>query len=236
MSRLPGKERVVFDCNIFVQAIAFEHGPAAAALRLVEEGVIELFVSKAVLAELRRVLGYEEVRAMSASMTPTLIEAFLQRLTYRATLRKRVPRVFEYARDPDDEPYLDLAVSVKADLGQPAHRVAEDLLPARADLDKLGIARGKAADPGDRQLVHSVGEQIDRRAHRHVRVPHMRGYGTRSRRLRLTRPWPPGDRAPGPMPARAALPSRRPTVISSLRSGAAPRGRRQRRNRSWRKS
>lgn len=114
MSKRATRPRVVFDCNIYVQAIAFADGPAADALRLMESGDVELFISKATLSELRRVLGYEEVRAMSPGMTPVLIGAFLDRLTFRATLQRRVRRAFRYQRDPDDEPYLDLAAAAKA--------------------------------------------------------------------------------------------------------------------------
>ena len=115
MTRSVRRPTVVFDCNILVQAIAFEDGPAAEAFRLAESGRFELFVSKATLAELRRVLGYEEVRAISPNMTPVRIAAFLRRLTFRATLLRRVRRQFHFQRDPKDEPYLDLVAAAKAD-------------------------------------------------------------------------------------------------------------------------
>jgi len=115
MSEGPRRLRVVFDCNTLIQAVAFDEGPAAAGFRLVEAGAFELFVSKATLAELRRVLGYEEVLAISPNLTPVRIAAFLQRLTFRGTLLRRVGRVFHFARDPMDEPYLDLAAAAKAD-------------------------------------------------------------------------------------------------------------------------
>ena len=97
MSRAPGRTRVVFDCNTYIQAMAFEEGPAAAALRLVESGEVELFVSKATIRELRRVLAYEQVRAISPRMTPLIIVAFLQRLRYRARLQRRVRHIFTFA-------------------------------------------------------------------------------------------------------------------------------------------
>lgn len=115
MSRLPGRLRVVFDCNTYLQAIAFDDGPAAAAFRLAESGECEVFVSKATLAELRPVLAYEDVLAISPNMTPLRIAAFLERLRYRVSLRRRVRRFFHFARDPLDEPYLDLAAAAKAD-------------------------------------------------------------------------------------------------------------------------
>lgn len=115
MSQPPGRVRVVLDCNTCIQAIAFENGPAAAALRLAESQGFELCISKATLAELRRVLTYDEVLAISPNLTPAVINAFLDRLTYRATLCRRVRRTFVYARDPKDEPYMNLAATVKAD-------------------------------------------------------------------------------------------------------------------------
>jgi uncharacterized protein len=115
VSRAPGRWRAVFDCNTVLQAAAFADGPAAECIRLVESGVVALFVSKATLAELRRVFEYPEVLAMSPSMTPEHTAPFLQRLTFRATLVRRVPHVFRFARDPKDEPYIDLAVAAKAD-------------------------------------------------------------------------------------------------------------------------
>ncbi|HEY2584437.1 MAG TPA: putative toxin-antitoxin system toxin component, PIN family [Tepidisphaeraceae bacterium] len=109
------RPRVVFDCNVLVQAVAFDNGPAARCLRLVESGQIDLLVSRPTLAELRRVLNYEEVLAISPNMTPRRIGAFLKRLTFRARLVCRTPHVMDYPRDPADEPYIDLAVAAGAD-------------------------------------------------------------------------------------------------------------------------
>jgi putative PIN family toxin of toxin-antitoxin system len=109
------RPRTIFDCNIFVQAVAFEDGPAAAAVRLAEMGRVDLFFSKAILAEVRRVIRYDEVRAISRNAMPARIDAILDHLTYRGTLLRRVRHLFDYPRDPDDEPYLDLAVAAKAE-------------------------------------------------------------------------------------------------------------------------
>jgi putative PIN family toxin of toxin-antitoxin system len=103
------------DCNTLVQAIAFDNSPASLCLRLAEQGIVELFISKATLAELRRVLAYEEILAISPNMTPERIDAFLQRLTYRAALVRNVRHTMDYPRDPDDEAYLDLAIAAKTD-------------------------------------------------------------------------------------------------------------------------
>ena len=115
MKRAPGRLRVVFDCNTFIQGVSFDAGPAAECIRLFEAGRFELFISKPVLAELRRVLNYAEVIAISPSMTPQRIGAFLDRVIYRATLVRRVPRFMTFERDPNDEPYLNLGAAIKAD-------------------------------------------------------------------------------------------------------------------------
>ena len=136
MSRPPGRPRVVFDCNTSVQAVAYDDGPAAECLRLAESGLFELFVSRATLRELRRVLEYEEVLAISPSMTPERIGAFLERLTFRATLLRRVPHILDYPRDPKDEPYIDLASAAKADYLVSRDKDLLSLMTARSVIAK----------------------------------------------------------------------------------------------------
>ena len=115
MSRLPGRPRAVFDCNILIQAVVFGSGPAAACLQIVERGQVELLLSKMTLAELRRVLAYREVLEITPELTLVRIASFVERLTFRATLIRRVRHMFDYPRDPDDEPYIDLAIAGRAD-------------------------------------------------------------------------------------------------------------------------
>jgi predicted nucleic acid-binding protein len=47
-------------------------------------------------------------------MTSERIGAFFQRLSFRATLIRRVLHTINYPRDPKDEPYLDLAIAAHA--------------------------------------------------------------------------------------------------------------------------
>lgn len=115
------RPRAIFDCNTFVQAMAFEHGPAGQCLRLFEAGAFELLVSRSILSELRRVLDYAEVRAISPNLTDKRIGAFLSRIAFRSTLVRRVRHSIDFPRDPKDQPYLDLAVTTK-----PAFLVTRD--------------------------------------------------------------------------------------------------------------
>src|SRR4051812_49118882 len=109
------RPNVVFDCNVYVQAISRMNGPAAAALRLIEENRITLHLSKPILREIRRTLQYPEIRQRNPQVTEEVIDAFLARVSFRGILHRDVPHIFDYARDPDDEPYIDLAVAVSAD-------------------------------------------------------------------------------------------------------------------------
>lgn len=111
----PSRPDVVFDCNTLFQAMSRANGPAAHALRLVEQNLITLHISKAVLRELRRILDYPELREKNPHLTREVIDEFLVRLVFRGVLQRDVPHIFTYPRDPEDEPYLDLAAAVQAD-------------------------------------------------------------------------------------------------------------------------
>jgi putative PIN family toxin of toxin-antitoxin system len=111
----PSRPDVVFDCNVFLQAITRVNGPAAQALRLVEQNAVTLYLSKAILREFRRTLTYPEISRKTPQVTDAAIDTFLARLSFRGLLLRHVPHVFDYARDPDDEPYVDLAAAAKAD-------------------------------------------------------------------------------------------------------------------------
>ena len=106
--------KVVFDCMIFLQAAANGESPAANALDLLDTGEIQLYLSAPILEEVRDVLGRGEVRTALPQISDVRIEALFRRLDKKAVMVRNVPRSFEYSRDPTDEPYLNLAIAVKA--------------------------------------------------------------------------------------------------------------------------
>ncbi len=106
---------VVVDCNVFVLAAANQKSHAARILDLLDEGKITLYVTNLILAEARYVLNRSDVRASLRKLTDVAVEALFERLDQSATLIKQVPRRFVYPRDPKDEPYINLAVEMKAD-------------------------------------------------------------------------------------------------------------------------
>ncbi len=109
------KPRVVFDCNVLLQAAAREKSGAAKCLNLAESGLIQLFVSREVLAEVEDVLDRPKIRAHFPDLSDEIVGAFLKRLQKLSVLVRLVPKKFSYPRDEDDEPYLNLAVAAGAD-------------------------------------------------------------------------------------------------------------------------
>jgi putative PIN family toxin of toxin-antitoxin system len=104
----------VFDCMIFLQGAARRESSAGASLALVEFGAIRLFVSHDILVEVREVLARPRVRQSFPALTDQIVKRFIAAIEERATVISEVPRIFRFERDPKDEPYINLAVAVRA--------------------------------------------------------------------------------------------------------------------------
>lgn len=105
----------VFDCNVLLQAASREKSVAAKCLRFVEKGLVRLYLSEDVLAEVEDVLNRSEIRNHFQTLTDEIVEAFLLRLRKKSQFIRSVPKEFDYSRDPDDEVYINLAVCAEAD-------------------------------------------------------------------------------------------------------------------------
>lgn len=92
-----------------------QRGPAAEAFRYMDRGLIDVYLSRSTLRELRAALDYPDVRKKFPGLEDHQIGAFIKRLTYRGILLRRVPHVFDYPRAKQDEAYIDLAAAAKAD-------------------------------------------------------------------------------------------------------------------------
>ena len=103
----------VFDCNVFVQAVAFP-GAAYHCFAHVLHGPDRLLTSKYVLDEARYVLSMPWLQAKLPGITPKRVEALFHHLHRTAVYVERVPKVFDFPPDPDDAPYLDLAIHAGA--------------------------------------------------------------------------------------------------------------------------
>lgn len=105
----------VFDCNTFLQAIAKKGSPANACYRLVEVGIVKLFVSKDVLAELEDVLNRPYLKERFDALTDESIRAFSNSIFEIAIIVKNVPKFSSLPREVDDEPYINSAIESKAE-------------------------------------------------------------------------------------------------------------------------
>lgn len=127
------KPRVVFDCNVLLQAAAREKSVAAKCLNLAESGLVQICVSREVLAEAEDVLNRPEIRAHFPDLSDETVGAFLKRLEKLSALVRPVPKKFSYPRDEDDEPYINLAVAAGADFIVSRDRDLLDLMTGHAD-------------------------------------------------------------------------------------------------------
>ena len=73
--------RAVFDCMVFLQATARPTGPAARLLiEFVESGHLILFISDAILEELRDVLARPRIRVKNPAITDETVDEFCNRI------------------------------------------------------------------------------------------------------------------------------------------------------------
>lgn len=115
-----------------MQAVLRRTAPAGACLDLVDEGQVELVISTEVFAELREVLQRPELKPRRRGrLTDRMVAEILDWITRNATFISDVPNQIRYARDPNDEPYLNLAIAAGA-----AYLVSRDndLLDLRDDV------------------------------------------------------------------------------------------------------
>lgn len=108
---LPSVPRVVFDTNTVLSALLFSNGRLAWLRLHWREGGCVPLISRATAAELTRVLGYPKFRLSPDDR----MELMADYLPYCRTVEpeERCPLL---CRDANDQPFLDLAQSGKADL------------------------------------------------------------------------------------------------------------------------
>ena len=96
---------------VFLQGLISESGVAVDCFELFENGIVELFVSEEVLAEIQDVIVRPKLQAKYSRLTDVRAEKLIEILRTKATLIKDVPSVFNYRRDPKDEKYINLAAA-----------------------------------------------------------------------------------------------------------------------------
>jgi putative PIN family toxin of toxin-antitoxin system len=104
----------VYDCGVFLQGLLSKAGPAIACLELIEQDRVRLVMSEAVLVEIKDALSRPRLRERNPNLTDEKVENLIDLILERAEFVKNVPSHFSYSRDPNDEPYLNLAIETEA--------------------------------------------------------------------------------------------------------------------------
>ena len=99
---------IVLDTNVIVSGILRPYSKAAAILRLAATGMIQLAYDLRILSEYRDVLNRPKFTFAKAD-----INAFLDQVEKEGALVSVMPLKFRLS-DPDDEPFLEVALAVRA--------------------------------------------------------------------------------------------------------------------------
>ena len=109
------KTGVVFDCNIYVQALISDLSAAAKCFEMARDDTINLFISDSTFAELIEVLSRPKILGLLSGCGPNRIQTFLEEVLAVSIMVNNCLRKFSFSRDPDDEPYINLAIAADAD-------------------------------------------------------------------------------------------------------------------------
>jgi putative PIN family toxin of toxin-antitoxin system len=101
--------RVVVDANVVVSGWLQALGPSARVLDAANAGRLRFVVSRAIVAEYRRSLGYAKVRRR-LRVHSEVVEAWLDALSLLAEMVPGERRVAAVAADPDDDKYIEAAL------------------------------------------------------------------------------------------------------------------------------
>lgn len=129
--------RIVLDTNVLVSGLLSPFGPPGEIVRMVSAGAVTLCVDARVMAEYELVL----LRA-KFGFDPDDVAALLDYIDFRCEVVAASPLV-KRLPDPDDEPFLEVALTCRADClvtGNIAH------FPRDARVDALIVSPGEFMD------------------------------------------------------------------------------------------
>lgn len=112
---MPDKYLVIFDTVILVQSTINAKSAARKCLTYFEQGKISIAVSRDTLAEVKDVLSRPFIRQRYEHITDDIVDRLIRLVSYRGLYVRHVGEHFTYPRDPNDEPYLNLAIELSAD-------------------------------------------------------------------------------------------------------------------------
>ena len=100
---------------IFLQAAARRASPSGACLALAEQGLLELSVSPAILAEVQDVISRPKIRTKFLQLTDDVVAELIARIVRIAVSVDEVGTGITLVRDPKEEPDLNLAADCQAE-------------------------------------------------------------------------------------------------------------------------
>jgi putative PIN family toxin of toxin-antitoxin system len=101
---------------VFLQWAALPEGRHHGTIRALFDGTVELFMSQALLDEVRDVLSRPDVMARSPNLTPERLKQVLAATLEMAHWVADVPAAFTWPQHPDDDHLFNLAIACKAEL------------------------------------------------------------------------------------------------------------------------
>lgn len=104
---------IVLDTNIVLDAFVFDDPAARPLKKALASNQIQWLATKAMRDELERVLGYTKILPRMAFYKVTAAHVLAQ-FDGQAMLVDTAPRASAICKDPDDQKFIDLAVSHKA--------------------------------------------------------------------------------------------------------------------------
>ena len=114
MSRPAVRDKVVYDCNVLLQSLLSESGPAAACVQLALARSVELFLTRYILDELRSMTARPTPRKLG--LTDERVEVAIGELVRSCAVVVDVPDVYRHPIDEKDSHYVNVAVAVGAAL------------------------------------------------------------------------------------------------------------------------
>ena len=106
--------KVVLDANLFISAVLKPRSKPAQILELVRDRKLVLFVSPAILLEIRKALLYPKLQKLH-KLNAGQVDLLLQEFTKFAEFTPEKLKILAIEADPADNKYLECAVEGKVD-------------------------------------------------------------------------------------------------------------------------
>ena len=105
--------KLVLDTNVVIDWLVFDDEYLASFRELVRARNVQVIAHAPALEELRRVLGYPELK-LSAERQSAVLEQYGALVSFFES-GAALPQGFPKCRDPDDDPFIELAWQAGAD-------------------------------------------------------------------------------------------------------------------------